>query len=116
MDSSTTDIPSFSSRSFQKLGDDIHTLRNELVPTDGPALSAFLSGYTKRPIPRFDLSIKHGCKGTPPRELIRIAYTPDVSSPSSEFIDASLEGCVQSEYDWERLEALYRRDTAVPWW
>jgi hypothetical protein len=92
-------------QTFHRLPDGRHTLCNRMAPTDASSVRDFLAGLTGPPIPRFDLSIKHGEEGGLPVELLSVSYQPPPDPTSGK----PMEGAIECNFHYERLESVYER-------
>jgi hypothetical protein len=92
-------------QTFHRLPDGRHILCNRMAPTDEDSVRSYLTGLTGQPIPRFDLSIKHGEEGGLPVELLNVSYQPP-PDPSS---GTPMEGAIECNIHYERLENVYER-------
>lgn len=95
-------------QTFHGLPDGRHTLCNRMAPIDESAVRSFLAGLTGRPIPRFDLSIKHGEEGGLPVELVNVCYQPP-SDASSGPTPSAMEGTIECNLHHDKLDKLYQR-------
>lgn len=94
-------------QTFPRLPDGNRILCNEMAPRDEAAVRTFFGILIDHPIPRFELSIKHGVEGEEPIEVVRVSHSPSTTARMSEAVVQTTEGIIEYTCHHERLNKLY---------